>query len=138
MSRYPKDEGSVLRTLLLVQAVLGLFCLALILVITYLHGRPEESLQHFFHRETLSLVSLAAGFLGGAHFPLANRLLLAQREQVGRTAGALYAFDLLGSTLGSLLVGIVLIPVVGVLQSLAVLALFNLTAVVILAPGLRS
>jgi len=70
-------------------------------------------------------MSLAAGFLGGAHFPLANRLLLAQREQVGRTAGALYAFDLLGSTLGSLLVGFLLIPVVGALQSLAALALIN-------------
>ena len=137
MSRYPKDEASVLRTLLLVQAVLGLFCLTLTPVVTYLHGRPEANLQNFVHRETLSLVSLAAGFLGGAHFPLANRLLLSQRDQVGRTAGALYAFDLSGSTLGSLLVGIVLIPVVGVLQSLIALALFNLTAVVILAPGLR-
>jgi spermidine synthase len=82
-------------------------------------------------------VSLAAGFLGGTHFPLANRLLLSEWEQVGRTAGWLYAVDLLGSTLGSLLVGLVLIPVVGVLQSLVVLALFNLTALAVLLPGLR-
>jgi spermidine synthase len=137
MSRYPRGEAPVLRTLFLVQALLGIFCLALIPVITYLHGQPEASLQHLLQRETLSLMSLAAGFLGGAQFPLANRLLLAQREQVGRTAGALYAFDLLGSTLGSLLVGLVLIPVVGALQSLAALALFNATAVLILAPRLR-
>jgi len=137
MSRYPQDEASVLKTLLLVQAALGLFCLTLTPVVTYLHGRPEASLQHLLHRETLSLMSLAAGFLGGAHFPLANRLLLAQREQVGRTAGALYAFDLLGSTLGSLLVGFLLIPVVGALQSLAALALINGSTVLILATGLR-
>jgi spermidine synthase len=137
MSRYPRDEALLLKMLLVVQAVLGLFCLTLIPVITYLHGTPEASLQHSVNRETLSLVSLAAGFLGGTHFPLANRLLLSRREQVGRTAGGLYAFDLLGSTLGSLLVGLVLIPVVGVLQSLAVLALFNLGALVILATALR-
>jgi predicted membrane-bound spermidine synthase len=137
MTRYPRDEASVLPTLLLAQAALGFFCLTLILVVTYLHGRPEASLQHLLNRETLSLVSLTAGFLGGTHFPLANRLLLSQREQVGRTAGWLYGLDLLGSTLGSLLVGLVLIPVVGVLQSLAVLALVNGTAVLILAPGLR-
>jgi spermidine synthase len=136
MSRYPRDEALLLRTLLLVQAVLGLFCLTLIPVVTYLHGRPEASLQHLLNREALSLVSLVAGFLGGTHFPLANRLLLSRREQVGRTAGWLYAFDLLGSTLGSLLVGLVLIPVVGALQSLAVLALFNLAALVVLVPGL--
>jgi spermidine synthase len=136
MSRYPRDEALLLRTLLLVQAVLGLFCLTLIPVVTYLHGRPEASLQHLLNREALSLVSLVAGFLGGTHFPLANRLLLSRREQVGRTAGWLYAFDLLGSTLGSLLVGLVLIPVVGALQSLAVLALFNLAALIVLVPGL--
>jgi predicted membrane-bound spermidine synthase len=62
---------------------------------------------------------------------------VAEREQVGQTAGALYAFDLLGSTLGSLLVGLVLIPVVGALQSLAALGLFNATAILVLAPGLR-
>jgi spermidine synthase len=137
MSRYPRGEASVLKTLLLVQALLGIFCVTLMPAISYLHGRPEASLQHLLHRETLSLMSLAAGFLGGAPFPLANRLLLDEREQVGRTAGALYAFDLLGSTLGSLLVGLVLIPVVGALQSLAALALFNATAVLVLAPGLR-
>ncbi|HYR02899.1 MAG TPA: hypothetical protein VES58_06105, partial [Syntrophobacteria bacterium] len=137
MTHYPRDEASVLRTLLLVQAALGVFCLTLIPVVTYLHGRPEASLQHLFNRETLSLVSLAAGFLGGTHFPLANRLLLAERTQVGRTAGALYAFDLVGSTLGSLLVGLVLIPVVGVVQSLVVLALLNGTAVLVLTSGMR-
>ena len=136
MTRYPRDEASVLRTLLLAQAALGFFCLTLIPVVTYLHSRPEASLQHLLHRETLSLMSLAAGLLGGAHFPLANRLLLAQREQVGRMAGALYAFDLLGSALGSLLVGFLLIPVVGVVQSLVVLALVNGTAVLILTSGM--
>jgi spermidine synthase len=137
MSRYPRDEASLLKTLLLVQAALGFFCLTLIPVVTYLHGRSEASLQHLLNRETLSLVSLAAGFLGGTHFPLANRLLLSKREQVGRTAGWLYAVDLLGSTLGSLLVGFLLIPVVGVVQSLAVLALLNTTALLILGGGLR-
>jgi spermidine synthase len=137
MSRYPRDEASLLKTLLLVQAALGFFCLTLIPVITYLHGRSEVSLQHLLNRETLSLVSLAAGFLGGTHFPLANRLLLSQREQVGRTAGWIYAVDLLGSTLGSLLVGFLLIPVVGALQSLAALSLFNAAAVLVLAAGLR-
>jgi spermidine synthase len=137
MSRYPRDEASLLKTLLLVQATLGLFCLTLAPVVTYLHGRPEASLHHLLHRETLSVMSVAAGFLGGAHFPLANRLLLAERERVGRTAGSLYAFDLLGSTLGSLLVGFLLIPVVGVIQSLGVLALLNGTAVLILTSGIR-
>ncbi|MGE5311055.1 MAG: hypothetical protein ACM3MN_04885, partial [Nitrospirota bacterium] len=137
MSYFPKGQAAVLKTLLLVQALLGIFCLALIPVITYLHGRPEASLQHLLYRETLSVMSLAAGFLGGAQFPLASRLLLPQREQVGRAAGALYAFDLLGSTLGSLLVGFLLIPVVGVVQSLIVLALLNGTAVLILRSGMR-
>jgi predicted membrane-bound spermidine synthase len=137
MSRYPRGQASLLKTLLLVQAALGVFCLTLIPAIAYLQGRSDTSLRHLLNRETLSLVSLVAGFLGGAHFPLANRLLLSQREQVGRTAGRLYAVDLLGSALGALLIGVGLIPVVGVIRSLGVLGLLNGTAVLILASGIR-
>jgi spermidine synthase len=72
---------------------------------------------------------LVAGFLGGAHFPLANRILLEEQLKVGRIAGLIYGVDLLGSFLGCLLVGLVFIPLMGIIQSLVILALVNITAV---------
>jgi spermidine synthase len=87
-------------------------------------GRHE-----FLYRETFSVVSLVAGFLGGAHFPLANRILLEEQLQVGRIAGLVYGVDLLGSFLGCLLVGLVFIPSLGIYQTLFILASVNLTAI---------
>ncbi len=55
--------------------------------------------------------------------------LLEEQLQVGRIAGLVYGVDLLGSFLGCLLVGLVFIPFLGILQSLVILALVNITAV---------
>lgn len=69
---------------------------------------------------------LPPGFIGGTHFPLANRLLLTEQSRV---AGLIYAVDLLGSFLGCLLVGLIFIPSVGILQALILLALVNVSAI---------
>ncbi len=82
------------------------------------------------YREAFSVVSLVAGFLGGVHFPLANRILLEELPQVGPIAGLLYGVDLLGSCLGCLLVGLVFIPAMGIYQTLFIFALLNLTAII--------
>ena len=130
LSYFPRGKASQLRALITFQFVLACFCLGLAATIVYFQNRPELSPERFFYREAFSLMSLTAGFIGGTHFPLVNRLLLEKREQVGTAAGTIYAIDLLGSFLGCLLVGLVLIPLVGILQTLFVLALVNLTAIV--------
>jgi spermidine synthase len=128
-SYYPKNRASELKTLITFQIVLACFCLALALVVIYFHNSPALGYHNFFYREAFSFLSLLAGFIGGTHFPLANRLLLKGQTRVGPVAGLIYGVDLLGSFLGCLLVGLVLIPSVGILQALFILALLNLTAV---------
>jgi spermidine synthase len=127
-SYYPKKRASELKTLITFQIILACFCLALALVIIYFHSRPTLSYKNFFYREAFSFLSLLAGFIGGTHFPLANRLLLKGPTRVGPVAGLIYGVDLLGSFLGCLLVGLVFVPSVGILQTLLILALLNLTA----------
>ncbi len=128
-SYYPKNRASELKTFITFQIVLACFCLALALVVIYFHNSPALGYHNFFYREAFSFLSLLAGFIGGTHFPLANRLLLKGQTRVGPVAGLIYGVDLLGSFLGCLLVGLVLIPSVGILQALFILALLNLTAV---------
>jgi spermidine synthase len=130
LSYYPKKRPAQIKALIGFQVALACFCLALGLLVIYFHNRPALSHESFLYRETFSLMSLAAGFIGGTHFPLANRLLIQEQTQLGRTAGLIYGVDLFGSFLGCLLVGLVLIPVAGILQSLIILALVNITAVV--------
>jgi len=101
----------------------------LALLVAYFRNRVGLSLESFLYREAFSIMSFIAGLIGGTHFPLANRLLLQEQTQVGRTAGLIYGVDLLGSFIGCLMIGLVLIPVAGILQTLIILALVNLTAV---------
>jgi spermidine synthase len=127
-SYYPKSRVSKLKAFIAFQIILACFCLALALVVIYFHNRPDLGYDNFFYREAFSFLSLLAGFIGGTHFPLANRLLLKGQTRVGPVAGLIYGVDLLGSFLGCLLVGLVFIPSVGILQTLFILALLNLTA----------
>jgi spermidine synthase len=118
-----------MRTLVIFQFVLACFCLGLTFIFVHFPDWLSFGGHEFLQRETFSVVSLLAGFLGGAHFPLANRILLAEQSQVGPTAGLVYGVDLLGSFLGCLLVGLVFIPSMGIYQTLFILALINLTAI---------
>ena len=78
-----------------------------------------------------------AGFLVGSQFPLASRMWIKGRQAVGGTAGLLYACDLAGAFVGSVVVSVVLIPVLGMLETCllaAVLKLGSFSLVVTLLP----
>ena len=72
--------------------------------------------------------SAGAGFFVGLEFPLAGSLFSRGGERVVRTAGTLYAADLLGAFLGSLLVGVIMVPALGILQTLAVIIFLKTTS----------
>ena len=73
-----------------------------------------------------ALVMLVPTTLMGIGFPLAARLVAGNRRQFGRRIGLLYAWNTLGSILGSLGAGFLLVPLVGTLNALLLLALANL------------
>ncbi len=65
-------------------------------------------------------------FLFGAIFPLAGRLYVASRPQVGKALGEITSANTLGSVLGSVSASFVLIPLVGTRGSLLVAGVANL------------
>jgi spermidine synthase len=81
------------------------------------------------------LLTLGAGFIGGAQFPLANRLVLQNSGHLGRVAGFLYAFDLAGSSVGAILTSAIFIPILGIYPTLFLLSILNLSCLVLLDFG---
>lgn len=92
---------------------------------------------------TFPLLALIAGCLGGAIFPLAVAMRLAGQATAelpagrgrgpgptseGLVAGGLYGADLLGGCLAALLGATLLVPVLGIPQTCAAIALAGLTA----------
>ena len=81
----------------------------------------------------LPLSSVVAGFLVGSQFPLANRMWLRRGQEDGSAAGILYACDLVGAFAGSIVVSVILIPVLGILETCFVAAILKACSLLLVA-----
>jgi len=79
----------------------------------------------------LLALNALAGFLVGMEFPLASKMY--RRVSISETAGILYASDLLGAFLGSLLVSVMLLPALGVLETCLLVAVLKLGSLLLVA-----
>ncbi|MFC1645961.1 hypothetical protein ACFL2Y_02150 [Candidatus Omnitrophota bacterium] len=111
--------------LILFEIGLIIFSLAIIPLFIYL-GKAKLNLSFIFF-----VISAISGFLVGSEFPLANSLY--QDRNSTQTAGVLYALDLLGSWIGALIISVVLIPVIGLVQTCIFLAVLKLSSLVFIS-----
>lgn len=125
-----------LHSLLMVQAGVLLYALGLLVLILGLH-------RDFFSPSIARLIevifpflTLLAGFVGGVHFPLANKIYLREREEIGRMGGVTNGLDLLGSAVGALVVSVILLPIMGVERGIYLIVALNLSAIAVL--GVRT
>ncbi|KPJ55363.1 hypothetical protein AMJ47_00625 [Parcubacteria bacterium DG_72] len=72
------------------------------------------------------IISLIAGFLGGAIFPIANKMYLERQKEPDKKTGTIYAADLIGACLGAVIPSLILIPVFGLFETLIFIAVLNL------------
>ncbi len=103
-----------------IEALLFAFVLAAAWGIVALHGHLlEKTVVVGTPKWVLLCINLAAGMFVGAEFPLANREALMRTGKGGsRVGGALYALDLAGAWLGAMLVSVLMVPLVGIRNTL--------------------
>ncbi len=77
------------------------------------------------------LLSISAGMMVGLQFPLANKLYWRDENHISKTAGTLYASDLIGASIGGLLISIICIPVLGIIQTCLLIAFLKLASLLI-------
>lgn len=105
----------------------------------YLMANTKHSLVFWIGSNIFfPFLPIVAGFIGGFQFPLANKICLKENAKVGRIAGLSYGLDLLGSCLGALLTGAILIPVLGITKTCLLVAGMNFAVLVILLLFLRN
>ena len=73
-----------------------------------------------------AIMAISIGTLTGAEFPVAGRLVF---SSPWKTAGSLYAADLLGGSLGAFVVSLFLIPAVGIYNTCVLLIVFKMLIV---------
>jgi len=113
LAKLERERPALLR----LELALVLFWVLLPIVLGTLYSHITHPLVFSSIQWLLLALNALAGFLVGSQFPLANKMWLKGREGLRGTTGALYASDLLGAFVGSVVVSVVLIPVLGILET---------------------
>ncbi|MFO7871584.1 MAG: hypothetical protein R6V03_09165 [Kiritimatiellia bacterium] len=81
---------------------------------------------------------LVSGWAVGAEFPVANRLYFESGAEISAGAAVTDATDHTGSAVGSIAVGVVLVPVLGIAGSCATMAALKCASLLCLSSGLAT
>ncbi len=74
------------------------------------------------------------GFIGGIQFPLICGLYWRRKKNAsGEIGGIFYGFDLMGSFIGSIVLSLIVIPVLGIIPAILMVFLLNLGGLLLLA-----
>ncbi|MEW6335497.1 MAG: hypothetical protein AB1558_14645 [Thermodesulfobacteriota bacterium] len=101
-----------------------------LLALSYSTGLQAESPS--WVKYAFAAASAWAGCLVGLEFSLAALVFSSSGQGVSRAAGTLYAADLFGAFWGSLLVGVIMVPSLGILQTLALTLFLKATALALI------
>lgn len=126
------------RVLLVLEVALIVYWLLLPLMLVALYTCLGSPLVSASVQAMLFLANTLAGFLVGAQFPLANQIWLQGRASGAGRAGVLYAADLVGAFLASVLVAVLMIPVLGIVQTCLLVAVLKLVSLVLEAALVRN
>ncbi len=113
-------------------AIIG-FALLCPLVFFAVPALPNSHAADGILKSIFILVSIICGLFIGAQFPLANRIYLKNSPGVTRTAGSLYAADLLGGWFGGIIGAVILLPVLGLFGACLAVALLKLASFIVIA-----
>jgi len=129
LGRIKKDILSFIK----IEFFIVIFSLAIIPLLISLKESRNESTFVFF------LLASMVGFLVGLEFPLANKIYQAKEleskevRKLESSAGMIYAADLFGAYIGALIVSVGLIPLIGVVQTLILLAVLKISSLTFLS-----
>lgn len=124
--------------LMLIQGGLATYAIVLLGIIFWFHRTPSLYGGSSVMEVGFPLLTSVAGYLGGLHFPLANGIYLTGRKEVGKVASLVYGLDLVGSSAGALSAGVLLLPILGISDTLYLIMIFNLFALGLLGIALSS
>lgn len=109
-----------------IQICVILYPLILPVLFSFVARQKSPQITWFSANLIFPLLPIVAGFIGGLQFPLGNKIYLSFNKGAGRAGGITYGADLLGASLGAVIVSTFMVPVMGIYQTCMAVALLNL------------
>ena len=133
-ARFVDRIRDPMRALAVIQAAIGLSALPVVPLIGslpfWVTGMISIFRNSFWQLQLIEFaiivcIVLLPTILMGAAFPLASRLFVRKSDTVGKSVGVLYASNTVGNILGSFAGGFILIPLVGIENTLFTAVMIN-------------
>ncbi|TVR70482.1 MAG: spermine synthase [Marinilabiliales bacterium] len=137
MARRLKSMDSALPGIIRLEMLIILFALVLPWIFIFSAPLLVHPWFDLLLRIVFLVLSFLSGLLVGAEFPLANREYMKMSGDLGGTAGLLYSADLWGGWIGGILGGVVLLPVLGLVQTSLVIVMFKVSGLAMLMFAVR-
>ncbi len=106
--------------------LIALYCLSLPFIFNLL-SNVNQAIGIFI---IFPFISLIIGTLNGLEFPITNYLYLQKKET--NKISSIYSADQIGSALGALLASIIFLPIIGLINTVILLAVLNLFIIFVL------
>lgn len=121
-----------------IQFFMFILPLLLILIINIFQNLKIFFTNTAFLALPFTLILILCGFSGGLQFALGNHLFFKYKGSVSKTAGFLYFIDLSGSAGGALITSAFFIPILGINNTLLILAILNLAGFILLKASFKN
>jgi spermidine synthase len=124
-----KDPYTIFTRIELAIMFFSIGCIFIVFIPNAHLGSPDTFI---LYKLLFLVISFISGLLIGSQFPLANKLYRRDNASLTKTAGLLYASDLLGGWLGGVLGAVVLLPILGLIGTCITVALLKLTSFIVI------
>lgn len=121
-----------------IELLLVIFPLIVPKVINMASGPVDTAQLLLWYEVVIYLAVVFVGWAVGAEFPLANRLFCDAGGTVGTAAAITDASDHMGAAAGCIVIGVILIPILGIEASCAVLSALKCASLLLLASAFLS
>jgi spermidine synthase len=142
VSRLAKNMNGAIKKLAVIELLIGISVLVSTALITNMysitHGLENTFAITTFLGSFVYLIAIAAVIMAlptllmGMAFPLALKVILNGKTNIGAGVGAVYAANTIGSVFGALLAGFVALPLIGVMRSIVIAGCIFLVVAAIL------
>lgn len=130
VARLSRNMSNAIQKIAVIELLIGISVLVSTVLIKNMYGLMHGLENNFttmtFLGSFVFLIAIAAAVMGlptlfmGMAFPLAFKVSLNGRSNIGAGVGAVYAANTIGSVFGALLAGFIALPLIGVMKCIVI------------------